>query len=190
LSAQRNIAVLTLIAARNKRFGLFPRLVGLPVTLLARCSYFAAVALPFLIHPFFRDVLSVPKSIYQDFNYKNNKTMLSKSEFPPNQNPMKTKIVLFLAVAFTGPLLSQPMFADTTYQYTGNPFTTADAPYTTSMFVTAMVTLASPLGTDHPLNLPVSPTAFTFFESQCHQFLLYSVRYGAHRCDYRLGDTY
>src|SRR5438477_4971362 len=48
----------------------------------------------------------------------------------------------------------------TTYQYTGNPFTSAIPPYTTSMFVTGMVTLARPL----PPNFSgtVHPTAFTF----------------------------
>jgi hypothetical protein len=48
----------------------------------------------------------------------------------------------------------------TTYKYTGNHFTDVSGPYTTSMFVTAMVTLAGPL----PANFEgfVTPLAFTF----------------------------
>jgi hypothetical protein len=64
---------------------------------------------------------------------------------------MKTKIISLLAVTITAALISQPMFANTTYVYTGNPFTTAVAPYSTNDFVTAMVTLASPLGANMPL---------------------------------------
>jgi hypothetical protein len=51
----------------------------------------------------------------------------------------------------------------TTYQYTGNHFTDVTGPYTTSMFVTAKVTLAGPLGANMPLT-DVTPTAFTFFD--------------------------
>jgi len=49
--------------------------------------------------------------------------------------------------------------ASVTYQYIGNPFTRADPPYTTSDFVTVMMTLADPL----PANFDgtVTPTAFT-----------------------------
>jgi hypothetical protein len=51
----------------------------------------------------------------------------------------------------------------TTYEYTGNPFTDVDAPYTTSDFVTAMVTLADKLPPNMPLT-QVNPTAFTLFD--------------------------
>ena len=51
-----------------------------------------------------------------------------------------------------------------TYQYTGNPFTfvTPGGPYTTTMFVSAMITLATPLGPN--FSGSVSPTAFTLFD--------------------------
>ena len=51
----------------------------------------------------------------------------------------------------------------TTYNYTGNPFTFASPPYSTSDFVTAMVTLSSPLGPNMPLTM-VTPLAFSLFD--------------------------
>jgi len=75
---------------------------------------------------------------------------------------MKTKIISLLAVTITAALISQPMFAvPTTYVYTGNPFTTAQAPYSTSDFVTVRVTLARPLGANMPITV-VTPLAFSF----------------------------
>ena len=49
----------------------------------------------------------------------------------------------------------------TTYDYTGNPFTVVSGVYTTSDFVSGMVTLADPLAPNMPLTI-VRPTAFTF----------------------------
>ena len=80
----------------------------------------------------------------------------------PTHNPMKTKIILSLAIALTAPLLSQRIFANITYDYTGNHFTdfTPFSPYTTSDSVTAMVTLGGPLAPNMPLK-KVTPIAFT-----------------------------
>ena len=66
--------------------------------------------------------------------------------------------VAALSVAYPASVQAVP----TTYQYTGNPFTfVTGPPYTTSDFVTAMVTLAGPLAPNMPLT-SVSPIAFTF----------------------------
>src|SRR5438067_11192193 len=73
---------------------------------------------------------------------------------------MKTKIILSLAIALSVALVAQPMFANTIYSYTGNPFTNVTAPYTKSDFVSAMVTLAGPLAPNMPFT-SVTPTAFT-----------------------------
>jgi hypothetical protein len=64
---------------------------------------------------------------------------------------MKTLILavrcslMFTAVAAFSLAHPASVQAGTTYQYTGNPFTFVSGPYTTSDFVTAMVTLARPL---------------------------------------------
>jgi hypothetical protein len=77
------------------------------------------------------------------------------------------KILLALtgvaALSLTYPASVQAV--PTTYQYTGNPFTLVAGDYTTSMFVTVMVTLAGPLGAHMPLTDVTSQvTAFTFFD--------------------------
>jgi hypothetical protein len=66
--------------------------------------------------------------------------------------------VAVLSLAYPASVQAVP----TTYHYTGNPYTDVSGSYTTSMFVTAMVTLAAPL----PPNFSgtVTPTAFRFFD--------------------------
>ena len=63
-----------------------------------------------------------------------------------------------LAVGF---LTAASVQADTMYKYTGNPFTFVSGPYTTSDFVSVMLSLASPLAANMPLT-QVTPTLFSF----------------------------
>jgi hypothetical protein len=67
--------------------------------------------------------------------------------------------VAALSIAYPASVEAVP----TTYTYTGNHFTQVSGPYNTSMFVTAMVTLAAPLGANMPLT-EVTPIAFTLFD--------------------------
>ena len=50
----------------------------------------------------------------------------------------------------------------TTYTYTGNPFTTANGPYTTSMYVSGMLTLAAPLAPNMVFQQVTPPLTFSF----------------------------
>ena len=70
-------------------------------------------------------------------------------------SPMFTAVAA-LSIAYPTSVQAVP----TKYVYTGNPFTFVTGPYSTSDFVTAMVTLAGPLGANMPLT-QVTPTAFT-----------------------------
>ena len=73
---------------------------------------------------------------------------------------------LFILAAVAALSLAYPASVQavpTTYRYTGNHFTDVSGPYTTSMFVTAMVTLAGPLEANMPFT-KVTPIAFTLFD--------------------------
>ena len=61
--------------------------------------------------------------------------------------------LMFTAVAaFSVVYPASVQAVPTTYQYTGNPFTDVSGPYTTSDFVTAIVTLAGPLPPNFSVN--------------------------------------
>ena len=66
--------------------------------------------------------------------------------------------VAALSLAYPASVQAVP----TTYQYTGNPFTTsATGAYTTTDFVTGMLTVEGPLAPNMPLSF-IEDTAFTF----------------------------
>ena len=67
-------------------------------------------------------------------------------------------LILGLALAF---LAAPGLEASSIYTYTGNDFTVAFGPYTTSDFVTVSVTLSSPLPYNSALT-QYTPTAFAF----------------------------
>jgi hypothetical protein len=89
---------------------------------------------------------------------------------------MKTKIILPLAIAITAARNQKSAFlalavgvltaasvqaVPTTYEYTGNPFTSATAPYTTSDKVTGSVEFSSALAANMSFTM-VTPLAFSF----------------------------
>jgi len=78
---------------------------------------------------------------------------------------MKIKIASFFGVALAVGFLTAASVqaVPITYSYTGNPFTFVSAPYTTSDFVSATVTLAGPLAPRMRFT-SVTPTAFTLFD--------------------------
>ena len=73
----------------------------------------------------------------------------------------KFLFVLTAVAAFSIVYSTSVQAVPATYKYTGNPFTNVEGVYTTSDFVSGMVTLAGPLAPNIPLT-SVSPTAFTF----------------------------
>src|SRR5215831_1343218 len=64
--------------------------------------------------------------------------------------------VAALSLAYPASVQAVP----TTYQYRGNPFTDVRGAYTTSDFVTVMLTLAGPLGPNHNPSDPVTVTSW------------------------------
>ena len=72
----------------------------------------------------------------------------------------KILLALTAVAAFSLAYPASVQAVPTTYQYTGNPFTDVSGAYTTSMFVTAMVTVTGPLAPNMPFT-QVFPTAFT-----------------------------
>lgn len=75
---------------------------------------------------------------------------------------MKRKsAVMALAVGFLTAASVQAV--PITYKYTGNQFTSATSPYTTSDSVSGMLTLATPLA-PNTMNSIVTPTSFSFFD--------------------------
>ena len=78
------------------------------------------------------------------------------------QHP-KLLLALTTVAAFSFAYPASVQAVPTTYRYTGHHFTEADGPYTTSMFVTAMVTLAGPLGANMQF-AEVTPIAFILFD--------------------------
>ncbi len=69
--------------------------------------------------------------------------------------------LLCVAVALTLPFVSSLAKASTIYSYTGQDYTSATVPYTTTDSVTGSFTLNTPLGANL-LDSSVMPTAFSF----------------------------
>ncbi len=66
-------------------------------------------------------------------------------------------VPLFLAL-----LIAPAMHGETIYTYTGNPFTTVDGEFTTSMRITGSFTLDVPLA-DNLSGVQITPTDYSFF---------------------------
>ena len=96
---------------------------------------------------------------------------------------MKTKIVMFFALAVGFLTAASVQAVPITYDYFGLPFTDVTPPYTTRDFVKGILTFASPLPANLSIATHLTPLSFTF--SDGHQTLTEQNSFGT----IRMGTT-
>lgn len=93
--------------------------------------------------------------------------VLQSATYPPTMNAklllhsMKRHTPCSLS-AFSS-LAAPKVHADTTYTYTGNPYSLAASPWTTSMFISGFFILPLPLPTNLAFGF-ITPSSFSFFD--------------------------
>ena len=85
---------------------------------------------------------------------------------------MRSRIILLTLTAFLTALVIVPARANVIYSYTGNHFTFATSPYSTSDHVSIVLEFTTVLAPSLPLGA-VSPVAFSFFDG--HQTITSAV---------------